>query len=87
MWGFKKYNDNSSKNVIHSEEYERILKRIIEIHTKNEILETKFKLLETDVSNLRGNFNNRLKAIKEREKTEEEKVTETFNKDEYVAFG
>ena len=87
MWGFRKNNDNSNKNFIHSEEYEKIVKRIIEVYSKNEILENKFKLLETDVANLHGNFNNRLKAIKEREKPEEEKATETFNKDDYVPFG
>jgi prefoldin subunit 5 len=78
------FRHDTDKNIVNSKEYEKLFVRIVELDSKIETLSTKFKLLETDVSNLRGNFNQRLKAIKERE---EPIQNETLIKDEFVSFG
>jgi predicted nucleic acid-binding Zn-ribbon protein len=78
------FRHDTDKNIVNSKEYEKLFVRIVELDSKIETLSTKFKLLETDVSNLRGNFNQRLKAIKEREELIQ---NETLIKDEFVSFG
>lgn len=61
---------------INSEEYERITKRLIDFSARIEELENKFKILQTNYDNLRGNFNRKLTGIK-KEETEEE--TQSIN--------
>ena len=69
MW----FNKNASINSI---EYEKISKRVTEMLTEIETLRTKFKILETNYDNLRGQFNRKLSGIKKDEKVEEEIETE-----------
>jgi len=76
VFGRNKTND-SGKTAISTEEYEKCLKRFIEIDSRIGILENKFKLLQTDYENLRGNFNRKLKGLKEEEQKEETKEINT----------
>jgi len=82
MWWNK--TDNPSKNSMGSDEYERLLKRIIEVDSRTRIFETEIKLMQTNLDNLRGKFNQRLKAIKESETTEE---TKDINTNYDIPFG
>lgn len=61
----------SNETPLRSEEYERISKRFVELVAVVEELQTKFKILETNYNNLRGNFNRKLSGIKEEPKVEE----------------
>lgn len=61
---------------INSSEYEKLSKRIIELLAEIETLRTKFKVLETNYDNLRGQFNRKLSGIKKDEKIEELAETE-----------
>jgi cell division protein FtsB len=72
MW-FKSIKNES----LNSAEYEKLSKRITELVTEIETLRTKFKILETNYDNLRGNFNRKLAGIKKDEKAEE--IVETEN--------
>jgi hypothetical protein len=83
---FKKSNDPRKENL-NSLEYETCLKRISELDTKIRSFEGEFKIMQTSLDNLRGNFNRKLRGIKEEETKEEQKPTETIIKDEFVAFG
>lgn len=62
---------------LNSNEYESISKKVTELFTELEELKIKFKILETNYDNLRGNFNRKLTGIKKEEETE--KATETQN--------
>jgi len=64
---------NESVNSI---EYEKLSKRITELVAEVETIRTKFKILETNYDNLRGNFNRKLSGIKKEEKAEEDIETE-----------
>jgi archaellum component FlaC len=81
MWLF---NDDKRKNPMDSDEYARCFKRIAELDSRIQSVETKAELVKTDVANLRGKFNQRLRRIQE---LEEDEKTETINKDEFVSFG
>jgi len=84
-WFSKKEQDDSSKKSLNSYEYEQVLKRISELYSRVSVFETSIEVLKTDISNLRGKFNQRLKGLAEAEKKEDEKVS--FNNDGLVAFG
>jgi len=84
---WNKKHENPSPNPLNSEEYERLVKRIIEFNSKVAVLETNMELLKTDVANLRGKFNQRLKGLKEEEGKEEKKEIETINNTEFVGIG
>lgn len=73
---FKRKNETASTNPqpISSAEYERLSNRIVEIHSTLKILATDIKVLETNLDNLRGKFNQRLKNWKEEEKVEEKQI-------------
>lgn len=86
MFWRKKIND-TSKNSINSDEYERLAKKFIELGTEIRVLKTEHDLLKTDVANLRGKFNQRLKGLKQEEEQEQKKETETINNGELLAFG
>lgn len=64
-----------NESPLRSDEYERISRRFTEVVAIVEELQNKFKILETNYNNLRGNFNRKLSKIKEEEK--EEMQTET----------
>lgn len=85
---FWRKNDNRDKNIMDSDSYERIIKRIAELTSRIDIFETKFKLLQTDVENLRGNFNRKLSGIaKEIQESTPKTETESFNNSYDVPFG
>jgi hypothetical protein len=80
----------ANKNSINSDEYERLVKRIIDVDARMRLRDAEYKLLETDVANLRGKFNQKLKGIKEtdaKDEMQQKKETETINNSEYVPFG
>lgn len=59
------------KNGLKSEDFEIILKKIAEISYKTDENLTKIRLLDTEISNIRGLINKKFSQKKE-EKTEEE---------------
>lgn len=80
---FWKKNVDPSKKPLNSDEYEHVLKRILEINTRIGVCESKIEILKTEMDNLRGNFNRKLKGIKE----EEQKETQEINSSPDVYFG
>lgn len=87
FWKKKNETNNTREKAFRSDEYEFCLKRIAELNTKVESIEAKYKALQTDVDNLRGNFNRKLKGIKEEEKKEEIQEPQNINTDFYVPYG
>ena len=83
---FWRKNENTSKNPINSDEYERLAKRISDLDSSMRTFKTNIEMFETDLANLRGKFNQRLKGLAPEEKPQEIK-TETINKDEFVGIG
>lgn len=71
---FKFLSNDKNKNVVNSDEYERISKRISELSARQEILDNKIEMLKTDVSNLRGRFNQRLKGFSKEEETQSKDI-------------
>ena len=68
----------SNETPLRSDEYERISKKFTELAATVEELQNKFKILETNYNNLRGNFNRKLSGLKEEEKVvPKEEETET----------
>jgi archaellum component FlaC len=84
---FWRKNDNSSKNVMDPDSYARILNKLSEIDSRIKSVENDFKLLTTDVQNLRGNFNRKLSGLAKEEKESPPPQTEKFNSYEEVPFG
>jgi len=84
MW-FKK--NDTSKNAVNSDEYERLAKRITELAAECGICKAACKLLETDVDNLRGKFNRKLKGLEQEEKVEPKEEEEKFINGGFVGIG
>jgi hypothetical protein len=82
FWRHKKY-DNTDKNAVNSAEYERIVRKLIDANAEIETLKASIKLLQTDVDNLRGNFNRKLKGIEQTEKID----TKDINTSELISIG
>jgi molecular chaperone GrpE (heat shock protein) len=57
----------SKNHSINSDEYEKITKRIIEIHGDYTQLKAEINSLRTDLENLRGIFNRKLSGIRKQE--------------------
>ena len=87
MWFFNGRANNSSKDVINSSEYERLAVRISDIAADVKAVKADHELLKTDIANLRGKFNQRLKGLIVDEEKPKEKEIETINNTEFVAFG
>lgn len=58
---------------INSQEYEKIVKRLIDIDARMEDLSVKYKILETNYNDLRGKFNRKLSGLKKEDEQVEEK--------------
>lgn len=58
---------NQQKKSLNSEEYDKILKKLSELENKTEVLNGKFKALETNYDLLRGQFNRKLAGIRKQE--------------------
>lgn len=84
FWG---KNDNSSKNIMDSESYAKLLNRIVDGDTRIAKVENDLKLFRTDLENLRGNFNRKLSGLAKEEKESSPPQTEKFNSYEEVPFG
>lgn len=84
---FKRKNENTDKNAISSGEYERLVRKLIDGNTEIELLKASIKILQTDLDNLRGNFNRKLKGMKEEEVKEEKQETKNIYTADYLAFG
>lgn len=70
---------NHKKNL-HSDEYEQLSKRIIALNEEVRILETKLKMFETNLDNLRGNINAKLlRRLKKEEEDDKEEESKTIN--------
>jgi len=75
MWGFKKKDEKlESVNPKHvnSYEYEALSKRLSETNTDVATLKGNVKVLETDLANLRGKFNQRLRGLTEPQQQDNE---------------
>ena len=81
---------NKSKNEqalhLNSNEYEQMYKKYVELSGELGICKTNIENIKTSIALLRGQFNAKLKPLKEAE-VEEEKKTETINNTEFVGFG
>lgn len=75
MWFSKKH----EISTIHSEEYEQLSKKFIELLQDVREFEVKLRVLETNIDNLRGNFNAKLKRMKQEEAIEEKDETKDIN--------
>jgi hypothetical protein len=64
---WKKGADDMGTKAINSIEYDACLKRISELSAEIKALSVKFEILQTDCSNLRGRFNQKLKSFGETE--------------------
>lgn len=69
-----------NENPINSKEYEFLYKRIVELSAEVEELKNKYKILETNYDNLRGNFNRKLQGLKKEEVLEEIAEEKSINK-------
>jgi hypothetical protein len=58
---------NQQRKSLNSEEYDKILKKLSELDNKVEVLNGKFKALETNYDLLRGQFNRKLAGIRKEE--------------------
>lgn len=65
-----------NKNKLGSDEYEAITKKIIDLRASYEELQQRIKLIQTDIDNLRGRFNQRLSRIK-KDDIDMDETTET----------
>jgi len=81
---WRKRKDNLGEKIINSIEYEHCLKRISEISAEMQALRVKIVLLETDCSNLRGRFNQRLKSFGTEEIKKPEIETKEINTNEPI---
>jgi hypothetical protein len=100
MFWFKKSKNEANNNgaqIINSVEYESISKKLVEFFTKIELLEAEYRILKSDMENLRGRFNQRLKGFikddlaeikreREAEKAEKAEKEKNINED-YIPFG
>ena len=85
---FGNHDKNKSSDPVNSKEYEKLAMRIVECTTAILSVENKLNLLKTDVENLRGKFNQRLRGIKLDEQVKElEQQKENFNNNDVVPFG
>jgi len=80
--GFWKKNENTGKDVIHSDEYDFCLKRISEVHTELESVKAKNEALERRISSLCGKLNQRLDS-----RTDKQTETETNLNSDLVPLG
>ena len=88
--GWWKKNNDASKNSLSSDEYERLVKKFSDYDARIRILDTQLEIFKTNLDDLRGKFNRKLKGLQAEEPKEEpkeEKKTETINNNEFVAFG
>lgn len=58
---------------LNSEEYEKLFKKMVEVEGDVNSLQSKFKALETNYDNLRGQFNRKLSGIRKEEAKIEDK--------------
>lgn len=85
---WKKKDDNLHKEHLNSDEYERLLKRLLDITTEVKSCQAELKLLQSDLANLRGNFNRKLAGIaKEESAKEKPQEEEKFINSNDVYFG
>ena len=87
MFWKKNETDSGNKKYINSDEYEKLIRRISEEAARISHLENDFKILSTNVDNLRGNFNRKLSGIAKNEEQAKTQETETFINSNEVPFG
>lgn len=75
---WKKKNENKNADPLNSLEYEKCLKRFVELNTAIETLKVKYENLETGLSSLRGKFNQRARGERNRETDEETQQEEKY---------
>jgi archaellum component FlaC len=68
-----------NERYLNSEEFESISKKITSLSSELEEIKNKFKVLETNYDNLRGNFNRKLRQIRFEDEEEQEQETKSIN--------
>jgi len=87
FWKKENETDSGNKKCINSDEYEKLIRRISEEAARISHLENDFKILSTNVDNLRGNFNRKLSGIAKNEEQTKQQETESFINSNEVPFG
>ena len=87
MWFWKK--DENRGNIISGDDGPHVtLKMFTDLLQQQELLKVKIEILQTNMDNLRGQFNRKLKGLKTEDITEEEKAkTETLINGNLVGIG
>jgi len=85
MFGLWKRSQGNDAKHLNSDEYERVLKRISELSSELGVCKANLEILRTDLANLRGKFNQRLRGSKHEEEqtTEATKSESDLTKDLY----
>jgi len=82
MFNFFRKNENSGTKIANSDEYERLSKKLIDLSAAVAALAGKYEILETNLANLRGKFNQRLRGREDQSTDQptgdEIKVSEEF---------
>ena len=78
LFGLFKKNENQTKNPMGSDEYERLFKRIIDVAGEIGILKANLELTKTDLANLRGKFNQRLRSEPDQQTDTGKKLNEDY---------
>lgn len=77
----------NKKSQLKSEEYESLLKKIIDLSSKVDDLQSKLKTLWSEYDNLRGKFNRQLSMIKDKQPDEKkEDEAEVLNSPFRIGF-
>lgn len=76
MFSIFRKNENSGTKIANSDEYERLSKKLIDLSAAVAALAGKYEILETNVANLRGKLNQRLRG-REDQSTDPEKDQST----------
>ena len=79
FWNKKK---NAEQTNLNSAEYEKLLKKSVEVTAKLEELQIKLEVLRTDLQDMRGKFNRKLRGIR----LEEEEETKDINNPVILPF-
>ena len=89
FWKRKNDAQIQDKNVIGSDEYGKLVHRLSEIDAKLKLFESVIEIFKTNLDDLRGKFNRKLKGLEKEEKKQESQMdeTETINNGGYVGFG
>jgi len=82
MFGLFKKHENSGAQITNSAEYERLSKKITDISSDLAALKGQLEIHKTDLANLRGKFNQRLRGREDQSTDQPAKPEEFINSNE-----